>query len=176
MISHRNINVSCVCRTTADAIVTWFAAAQAQLACKQFGSRFICAYRTPCSDLICCKHRHQEDCIGTLPHWDLFLIMMYQAVRENHIQPSPFEPFEWCLKMIVATVGGGSKTSRHGGFPGAIFPRAIELFYRNWTSHARLFAACYRSFDLFEVRWMEEILHQLVDGLSPHNPIIYSAS
>jgi len=27
--------------------------------------------------------------------------------------------------MIVATVGGGSKTSRHGGFPGAqIFPRA----------------------------------------------------
>jgi hypothetical protein len=24
--------------------------------------------------------------------------------------------------------------------------------------------------------WMEEILHQLVDGLSPYNPAIYSVS
>ena len=27
-----------------------------------------------------------------------------------------------------------------------------------------------------EILWMEEILHQLVDGLSPYNPIISSVS
>ena len=26
------------------------------------------------------------------------------------------------------------------------------------------------------IRWMEEILHQLVYGLSPYNPIIYNVS